>query len=57
VGRLPNVSKKSLPIAFRIPRPVWAVIERRAAKAGFTNPKEYLRERIVYDITRSHHKK
>ena len=43
-------------IALRLPNEVVAIITRRAGKQGRL-PSEWMRNRIIYDITRKHGKK
>ncbi len=49
----PGSSPHNVPVAFRLPLHVARIVARRAARAGLT-PGEYLKRRVVYDITRKH---
>ena len=53
---MPNSSCKTKVIAFRVPAEVYAIIERRikGKRSHWKTISEYLRERVCYDLTRSH---
>ena len=44
-------------VGIRLPKDVMAVLKRRARASRYQSVGAYLRHRITYDITRSHHKK
>lgn len=57
--RTPKVSHKTKVIAFRLPVEIYATIERRVKgkRSHWNTISEYLRERVCYDISRSHRPK
>ena len=46
----------TIPIAFRLPKSVYAIINRRAGKQNI-KPSEWLRKRVIYDVQRKHKRK
>lgn len=54
---MPNCSSKTTVIAIRLPNNiVQKVNERIEKRAKYITISQYLRERIIYDITRKHNK-
>lgn len=49
-------STKSQVIAIRLPNEIVETIKRRFANNRFDSISHYLRERIIYDVTRKHTK-
>lgn len=49
-------SKKTKVIAIRLPNELVARIEKRVKKGWHESVADYLRDRIIYDITRKHQK-
>ncbi len=56
---MPNISSKTKVIAFRLPVEIYDTIERRvkSKRSHWNTISEYLRERVCYDISRSHRPK
>ncbi len=56
---MPNTSKRTQVAAFRLPVEIYAIIERRVKgkRSRWNTVSEYLRERVCYDISRSHRRK
>lgn len=50
---MPNKSKTTTTVSFRLPNEIVAIIDRRA-KNNYWSRSQYLRTRVVYDITRKH---
>ena len=48
-----NPSHTTDAIALRIPKEVYAILKRKAKKQGI-KPSEWLKRRMIYDITRRH---
>jgi hypothetical protein len=56
---MPGTSKISIRVCFRIPVEDFRELERRIAgrRSRWGSVGEYLKERVIYDIERSHNKK
>ena len=46
-------SSKTVAIAFRVPVDTYGIILRKATKRGM-KPSEWLRKRVIYDVSRKH---
>jgi hypothetical protein len=52
-----SVGKSTKPVAFRLSNEVYAILERRVLKhPRHIRISDYLRERVIYDLTRGHNK-
>lgn len=51
---MPGKSTRSQVISVRLPNEVVETIKRRFAKNRFDSVGAYLRDRIIYDVTRKH---
>ena len=56
---MPNQSKQTQVVSIRLPNEIIAIISRRVngKKSRCDSMGEYLRGRIIYDVTRRHHKR
>jgi len=51
---MPGKSSRSQVITIRLPNEIVETIKRRLANNRFGSISEYLRDRIIYDMTRKH---